>query len=102
MDMKQPNASDLRPYPSKIPLNDILSGMQPAFRHRYTGESHLAQLDAGIPAPVYGFAGLPDEWIVERDNEGLATALHPDVIAGYWRDAQFIALEQLSALPLDG
>lgn len=79
----------------------ILSGMQPAFRNQRTGESHLSQSVPGIPAPEYGFAGLPDEWIVERDPQGNPTALHPDVEAGYWRDAQFIALGQLAQMPLD-
>ena len=79
----------------------LLAGMQPAFQHMLTGESHLAQLEAGVPAPVYGFAGLPDEWIVERDIAGNPVALHPDVIAGYWRDARFFALSQLSNMPLD-
>ena len=80
---------------------DALSGMQPAFKHARTGESHLAQIIEGIPAPEYGFAGLPEEWVVERDNNGDAVALHPDVIAGYWRDARFITLSQLNCMPLD-
>ena len=84
-----------------VEVSDVLSGMQPAFKHARTGESHLAQIVKGIPAPVYGFAGLPDDWIVERDDHGNAVALHPDVIAGYWRDARFIALAQLNCMPLD-
>ncbi len=79
----------------------ILSGMQPAFRNQRTGESHLSQSEPGVPALEYGFSGLPDEWIVERDCNGEPVALHPDVIAGYWRDARFIALGQLAHMPLD-
>ena len=79
----------------------VLSGMQPAFRNQRTGESHLSQSSPGIPALEYGFAGLPDEWIVERDSQGNPVALHPDVVAGYWRDARFIALGQLAQMPLD-
>ncbi len=79
----------------------ILSGMQPAFRHQRTGESHLSQSEPGVPALEYGFSGLPDEWIVERDCNGEPVALHPDVIAGYWRDARFIELGQLTHMPLD-
>ena len=82
--------------------DSILAGMQPAFQHTRTGESHLAQSEPGVPSSMYGFTGLPDEWIVERDDAGNPTALHPDVIAGYWRDARFIALSQLQKLPLDG
>lgn len=79
----------------------VLAGMQPAFRHARTGESHLAQLEEGVPAQVYGFAGLPEDWVVERDSDGNAVALHPDVVAGYWRDARFFALSQLANMPLD-
>jgi hypothetical protein len=75
--------------------------MQPAFQHRHTGESHLAQDESGMPTSSYSFFGLPEEWIVERDRYGLPRALHPDVLPGYWRDAKFIALTQLSNLPLD-
>jgi hypothetical protein len=78
-----------------------MAGLQPAFRHRRTGESHLSQTEPGVPALEYGFAGLPEEWVVERDERGNPVALHPDVIAGYWRDARFISLTQLASMPLD-
>jgi|GEM_PF-1389549 len=91
-------------YPVSAPviLHDMLAGMQPAFRHVRTGEAHLAQSECGAPSPVYCFTGLPEEWVVERDKQGNPIALHPDVIAGYWRDARFIAITQLRTLPLDG
>ncbi|MFK7854212.1 MAG: hypothetical protein AB8B79_08875 [Granulosicoccus sp.] len=79
----------------------VLAGMQPAFMHKQTGESHLAQNDQGQPAHVYSFNGLPEEWIVERDVNGYPLALHPDVVPGYWRGARFIGLSQLSQMPLD-
>lgn len=97
----QDQASDKLTPKEQPQASSLLAGMQPAFQHSRTGESHLAQLEAGIPASVYGFAGLPDEWVVERDIAGNAVALHPDVIAGYWRDARFFALSQLSNMPLD-
>lgn len=80
---------------------DTFAGLQPAFQNVRTGESHLAQCEPGIPASQYGFAGLPDEWVVERDADGFPTALHPDVVPGYWRDARFIELSQLASLPHD-
>ena len=84
-----------------VSFQDILTGMQPAFCNIRTGEAHLAQSEPGIPSSVYCFVGLPEDWIVERDYEGNPVALHPDVIAGYWRDAQFITLSQLKTLRLD-
>lgn len=85
--------------PQAVPA--VLAGMQPAFMHKLTGESHLAQTDQGLPAHVYSFNGLPEDWIVERDSQGYPLALHPDIIPGYWRDAQFIDLAMLSQMPLD-
>ena len=79
----------------------IVAGLQPAFRHTRTGEAHLAQTEKGVPAADYAFNGLPDAWVIERDAQGTPVALHPDVVAGYWRDARFIALSQLSRMPLD-
>ena len=81
---------------------DIFAGMQPAFRHAVTGEAHLAQSTPGTPSNAYEFTGLPDSWIAERDTQGNAIALHPDVVPGYWRHAQFLDLMRLTTLPLDG
>ena len=79
----------------------VLVGMQPAFKHIRTGESHLAQSECGRLSDVYEFSGLPEDWIVERDCEGKPIALHPDIVPGYWRDARFIAISQLNSVPLD-
>jgi hypothetical protein len=81
---------------------DLFAGLQPAFRHTKTGEAHLAQSAPGVPSSAYEFTGLPDSWISERDTHGNAIALHPDVVPGYWRHAQFLDLTRLSTLPLDG
>jgi len=84
-----------------VDICEVLTGMQPAYRHSRTGESHLAQERKGVTADVYSFEGLPEDWIVEWDDDGNATALHPDIVPGYWRDARFIELSQLQHMPLD-
>ncbi len=81
--------------------SDLFAGLIPAFQHSQTGESHLSSLESGAPASDHGFTGLPEEWVVERDEEGQPTALHPQIKAGYWRAAEFLSLEQISSLPLD-
>ncbi len=100
--MTRQHSNHVGPTSHSVSFQDILLGMQPAFRNIRTGEAHLAQSEPGIPSSVYCFAGLPEDWIVERDSEGNPAALHPDVIAGYWRDAQFVTLSQLKTLRLDG
>ena len=96
-DLKDNALSGTRP----VSPASMMSGMQPAFQNRSTGESHLAQDEYGLPTADYSFHGLPDHWVVERDSAGLPMALHPDIVPGYWRDAQFIALGKLHCLPLD-
>lgn len=81
---------------------EMFAGMQPAFRHTKTGEAHLAQSKPGVPSSTYEFTGLPDSWVSERDTQGNAIALHPDVVPGYWRHAEFIDLMRFTAFPLDG
>jgi hypothetical protein len=80
---------------------EYFAGMQPAFRHIVTGEAHLAQSKLGVPSSAYEFTGLPDSWVSERDTQGNAIALHPDIVPGYWRHAEFIELTRLTAFPLD-
>ena len=79
----------------------VTAGLQPAFRDQRTGETHLSLTDDGEPATVHSFTRLPAAWIVERDRRGRALALHPAIVAGYWRGAGFIALTRVLELPLD-
>lgn len=78
----------------------IFAGMQPAFQHEVTGELHLAQLADGSIANEYSFAALPEDWVAQRDANGTAIALHPNVIPGYWIDNRFYSFSQLSEIPL--
>jgi hypothetical protein len=80
---------------------NLWSGFQPAFSHRQTGETHLSQTAQGQLEDTHSFAGLPDYWIVEWDGNGEAIALHPDIVAGYWRNCQFISLCNPEDLPTD-
>lgn len=79
----------------------LTTGLQPAFRDRRTGETHLSLTNDGTPSTVHSFTRLPAEWIVERDKRGRALALHPAIVAGFWRGAGFIELTRVLELPLD-
>lgn len=79
----------------KILAEDLVAGLVPAFQHARTGETHLARSRDGSVAPLHTFIGLPDEWIAERDVDGYALALHPDVLAGYWHCARFVSVDEL-------
>lgn len=85
---------------NEVDTISIFAGMQPAFKHAVTGELHLAQLADGSIANEYSFAALPDDWVAQRDTNGIAIAIHAEVIPGYWIDNQFYSFSQLSEIPL--
>lgn len=78
-------------------------GLSPAFRDVRDGETHLARHEDGSLADVHLFHHLPARWIVQRDVSGRPVALHPAVVAGYRRGADFHPVGRRDeTLPLDG
>jgi len=78
------------------------TGLCPAFRDARDGETHLARQENGALADQHLFHHLPERWVVERDTAGRALALHPAIVAGYRRGAEFHpAHPGASARPLD-
>ena len=41
------------------------------------------------------FDGLPECWIKEKDDQGVALTLNNDVIAGFMRNARFYTLSEI-------
>lgn len=80
---------------------DPWSGLTPAYRDTFSGEVHLAMTDAGAVANMHTFDHLPETWIAQRDDQGRALALHPQIVAGFWRASRFIEIGQVLARPLD-
>ncbi len=71
-------------------------GYVPAFRDCETGRCEPSRFADGSPAPIHLIAGLPDEWVVNRDTAGNATAVKGSVIAGFLRDGRFFTREQVA------
>jgi hypothetical protein len=69
-------------------------GFLPAFHDPETGRTELSRFPNGAPAPVHMIAGLPDEWVAERDPTGLVVAVRENVIAGFFRNGVFYTREQ--------
>lgn len=76
-------------------------GFMPAFRDVVTGETHLSTNADGSLAPIHLLDGIPDEWVVERNAQGLAVALRETIIPGYVRSGRFFTHGQLQAGLLD-
>lgn len=87
--------------PEPLDVEAFMHGLVPAFRHLQTGETHLALDEHGEVSSVHTFNGLPAEWITDVDDTEEAAALSPDVVAGYWRNAQFYPALPKLVVPLD-
>ena len=76
-------------------------GFIPAFCDSVTGRVEISRFLNGEPAPMHIIEGLPECWIVERDEDNKATAIRHSVVAGFVREGCFYtrtqAVEAVSA-----
>ncbi len=73
----------------------------PAFQDTSTGETHLP-LDAdGSVASTHALCGLPDDWVLARNQHGQPVALKASIIAGYMRSGRFYTPEELANISFD-
>ncbi len=70
------------------------SGFLPAFYDLLTGCGHFSRFVNGTLAPIHVLDGLPEEWIIERDQSGKVHSVKDSVIAGFIRDGYFYTREQ--------
>lgn len=72
-------------------------GFWPAFYDMDTGRTEISRFADGKPAPMHLLDGLPETWIVERDDFGRGMAVKTTVIAGFVRDGVFYTRAQAAA-----
>jgi hypothetical protein len=70
----------------------------PAFRESRSGRVERARFEDGEPAPVHLLAGVPEEWVIERDDHGQVVAVVETVVAGFLRGGVFYTREEAAAL----
>jgi len=73
-------------------------GFLPAFLDRESGRIHLSCDARGVPVAIHQFEGLPEEWVVARDEEGRPCAVKASVEAGFVREGYFFTREQAAQL----
>ncbi|NNJ93734.1 MAG: hypothetical protein HKP57_03210 [Halobacteria archaeon] len=69
-------------------------GFRPAFCDSITGRVEISRYLNGQPAPMHLIEGLPECWIVARDETFKATAIKHSVVAGFVRDGCFYTRSQ--------
>jgi hypothetical protein len=73
-------------------------GFRPAYRHRKTGLTVLSTFADGRPAPIHILEGLPEQWLLGFDKDGLPIAVDVAVEAGFVRDGRFYTREDAACL----
>ena len=74
------------------------SGYTPAFQDTLTGETHLSLYANGHLAPVHILDGLPDQWVVKRDQSSRIVAVRATVVAGFVRNGIFYTRKEVATL----
>lgn len=69
-------------------------GFRPAFCDMETGRVELSCFAPGVPAPIHLLWGLPDDWVLERDQSGVVSKVKASVAAGFVRDDRFYTREE--------
>ena len=69
-------------------------GFRPAFCDSITGRVEISRFRNGQPAPMHLIDGLPECWVVARDEAFKATAIKHSVVAGFVRDGCFYTRSQ--------
>ncbi len=68
----------------------------PAFKDKLTGETHASVFEDGRPAMVHLLDGLPEHWVVSRDNNHHVTAVLETIVSGFLRDGVFFTREEVA------
>ncbi len=74
------------------------SGYAPAFQDTLTGETHLSLYANGHRAPVHMLDGLPEQWVVKRDQNSRVVAVRATVVAGFVHDGIFYTRKEVATL----
>ncbi len=69
----------------------------PAFRDQLSGETHASVFADGRPAMVHLLDGVPEHWIVSRDENQQVTAVLDTIVSGFLRDGVFFTREEVAA-----
>lgn len=73
----------------------------PAYQDVFTGETHLPLAADGVVSSTHTLYGLPEAWVLARDDEGQPLMLKSNIIAGFMRSGRFYTPEELARISYD-
>jgi hypothetical protein len=74
----------------------------PSYQDTYTGETLLPLCTDGTISSIHTLHGLPDNWMLARNERGLPLALKAHIVAGFMRSGRLYTPEELANIPFDG
>ncbi len=77
-----------------VSANNRQHGFVPAFKDTHTGRVELSRFRDGAPAPIHLLDGLPEDWVIDRGDDGEVLAISDSVVSGFVRDGVFFTREQ--------
>lgn len=73
--------------------NNRESGFLPAYRNIRTGQTVLSRFSDGRPAPIHVLDGVPQDWVVARDDKGRVRRVLATVVSGFLHHGRFYTRE---------
>lgn len=73
----------------------------PAYRDTQTDETHLPLSADGTVSSTHTLHGLPESWVLMRDQLGQPTILKASITAGFMRGGRFFTAEEIANISFD-
>ena len=69
------------------------AGFRPAYRNIRTGQTVISRFADGSQAPIHVLDGLPDDWVVARDEDGRVRRVLATIVSGFVFRGRFYTRE---------
>jgi len=76
-----------------VSQNNRQTGFRPAYRNIRTGQTVDSRFADGSQAPIHVLDGLPDDWVVARDEDGRVRRVLATIVSGFMFRGRFYTRE---------
>ena len=76
-------------------FSDASFGFMPAFKNTQDQQIHLSTDQYGELSVMHLLDGLPEAWILEKDEQGRPVSLKSEIVVGFMRNHEFYTLNEI-------
>ena len=76
-----------------VSQNNRRAGFRPAYRNIRTGQTIISRFADGSQAPIHVLDGVPDDWVVARDEHGRVRRVLATIVSGFICRGRFYTRE---------